>query len=108
MTSNLIKNMLDDWDRRSNQVQEQVSTEVVLNKVDLIKIEALAETYDLPANDLLANLISTTLLGIEEQMPYVPGDKVIRVEEGEPIYEDVGRTPKYMAAKARLEKKAQK
>ena len=107
MTNNLIKNMLDDWEQHSSQVKEQVSTEVVLNKTDLIKIEALAETYDLPASDLLANIISTALLGIEEQMPYVPGDKVIRVEEGEPIYEDVGRTPKYMAAKARLEKKQQ-
>ncbi|MFV8569577.1 hypothetical protein ACNQ6O_00065 [Marinobacter sp. SBS5] len=105
MTSNLIKKMLDDWELRSNHVKEQVSTEVVLNKVDLIKIEALAETYELPASDLLANLIHTALLEVEEQMPYVAGDKVIRIEEGEPIYEDVGRTPEYMAAKARLEKK---
>lgn len=104
MTNNLIKNMLDDWEQHSSQVKEQVSTEVVLNKADLIKIEALAETYDLPASDLLANLINTALLEIEEQMPYVPGDKVIRVEEGEPIYEDAGRTPEYMAAKAKLEK----
>jgi len=103
MTSNLVKKMLDDWELRSTHVKEQVSTTIVLNRVDLIKVEALAETYNLPASDLLANLINTVLLEIEEQIPYVAGDKLIRVEEGDPIYEDVGRTPEYIAAKARLQ-----
>ena len=105
MTSSLIKKMLDDWELRSTHVKEQVSTQIVLNKQDLIKVEALAEAYKLPASDLLANLINTTLREIEEQMPYVAGDKVIRIEEGDPIYEDVGRTPEYLAAKARLQRK---
>ena len=105
MTSSLIKKMLDDWEVRSTHVKEQVSTKIVLNKQDLIKVEALAEAYKLPASDLLANLISTTLWEIEEQMPYVAGDKVIRIEEGDPIYEDVGRTPEYLAAKDRLQRK---
>jgi hypothetical protein len=105
MTSSLIKKMLDDWELRSTHVKEQVSTKIVLNKQDLIKVEALAEAYKLPASDLLANLINTTLREIEEQMPYVAGDKVIRIEEGDPIYEDVGRTPEYLAAKDRLQKK---
>ena len=105
MTSSLIKKMLDDWELRSTHVKEQVSTKIVLNKQDLIKVEALAEAYKLPASDLLANLINTTLREIEEQMPYVAGDKVIRIEEGDPIYEDVGRTPEYMAAKDRLQRK---
>jgi hypothetical protein len=105
MTSSLIKKMLDDWELRSTHVKEQVSTKIVLNRVDLIKVEALAEAYKLPASDLLANLINTVLLEIEEQMPYVAGDKVIRIEEGDPIYEDVGRTPEYLAAKDRLQRK---
>ena len=103
MTSSLIKKMLDDWELRSTHVKEQVSTKIILNRVDLIKVEALAEAYKLPASDLLANLINTVLLEIEEQMPYVAGDKVIRIEEGDPIYEDVGRTPEYLAAKDRLQ-----
>ena len=105
VTSSLIKKMLDDWELRSTHVKEQVSTKIVLNKQDLIKVEALAEAYKLPASDLLANLINTTLQEIEEQMPYVAGDKVIRIEEGDPIYEDVGRTPEYQAAKDRLQRK---
>lgn len=104
MTSKLINKMLDDWERRSAHAKEQVSTNVILNKEDLIKLQALAEIYNTSSSDLLANLINTVLLEIEEQMPFVPGDKVIRVEEGVPVYEDIGRTPEYMAAKARLEK----
>lgn len=103
MTSSLIKNMLDDWERQSARVQEQVSTDIVLNKEDLIKVQALAETYQLPATDLLANLINTALQQVEVQIPYVAGTRVIRTEEGDPIYEDVGRTPAYLAAKAKLE-----
>ncbi len=103
MTSSLIKNMLDDWERQSARVQEQVSTDIVLNKEDLIKVQALAETYQLPATDLLANLINTALQQVEVQIPYVAGTRVIRTEEGDPIYEDVGRTPAYLVAKARLE-----
>jgi len=103
MTSSLIKNMLDDWEQQSARVQEQVSTDIVLNKEDLIKVEALAETYRLPAADLLANLINTALQEVEVQIPYVAGTNVIRIEEGDPVYEDVGRTPGYLAAKARLE-----
>ena len=103
MVSNLIKNMLDDWERQSTRVQAQVSTDIVLNKEDLIKVKALAETYQLPATDLHANLINTALQQVEVQIPYVAGTKVIRTEEGDPIYEDVGRTPAYLAAKAKLE-----
>ncbi len=103
MTSSLIKTMLDDWEQQSARVQEQVSTDIVLNKEDLIKVQALAETYQLPATDLLANLINTALQQVEVQIPYVAGTRVIRTEEGDPIYEDVGRTPAYLAAKAKLE-----
>lgn len=70
---------------------------------DLIKVEALAGVYRLPTNDLLANLINKALHEVEVQIPYVVGSKVIRTEEGDPVYEDVGRAPAYLAAEARLE-----
>ena len=68
----------------------------------LIKVEALTEIYHLPASDLIANLINTALQKVEAQMPYVAGTEGIRIEEGEPIYEDIEGTPAYLAAKARL------
>jgi hypothetical protein len=104
MNDSLIKTMLDDWEQQSARVQEQVTTEVVLNLEDLVKMRALAETYRLPVNDLLANLIYTALREVEEQIPYVAGSRVIRTEEGDPVYEDIGRMPSYLAAKARFKK----
>ena len=91
MTNSLIKNMLNDWEYQSAHAKEQISAEIFLNRDDLVKIEALAEVYQLPKNDLLANLINTALQEVEIQIPYVAGSKIIRTEEGDPIYEDVGR-----------------
>ncbi len=102
MNDSLIKTMLDAWEQQSARVQEQVTTEVVLNLEDMVKMRALAETYRLPVNDLLANLIYTALREVEEQIPYVAGSRVIRTEEGDPVYEDIGRMPSYLAAKARF------
>jgi hypothetical protein len=105
MSSNMIKTMLENWGQRSAQIKDQVNTEIQLNRDDLLKLEALAEVYNLPTKDLLANLINTSLKEVEVQMPYIPGDKVIRTEEGDPVYEDIGPTPAYLKAKARLEQK---
>ncbi len=102
MNESLIKTMLDAWEQQSARVQEQVTTEVVLNLEDMVKMRALAETYRLPVNDLLANLIYTALREVEEQIPYVAGSRVIRTEEGDPVYEDIGRMQSYLAAKARF------
>jgi len=104
MNESLIKTMLDAWEQQSASAREQVTTEVVLNLEDLDKMRALAETYRLPVNDLLANLINTALREVEEQIPYVAGSKVIRTEEGDPVYEDIGPMPSYLAAKAKIEK----
>ena len=45
MNDSLIKTMLGAWEQQSARVQEQVTTEVVLNLEDLVKMRALAETY---------------------------------------------------------------
>ncbi len=106
MSASLIRKMLHDWERRSTNAGELVKTEVVLNRLDLIKLEALAEAYELPADELLADLIGTALREVERQIPYEAGSRVIRVEEGDPVYEDAGRTPKYLAAVAKRERNA--
>ncbi len=107
MSANLIKKMLHDWEGRSTRAGELVKTEVVLNRQDLIRLEALAEAYELPPDEMLADLIGTALREIEQQIPYEAGSRVIRVEEGDPVYEDIGRTPRYLAAIARREREAE-
>ena len=51
---------------------------------------------------LAAELLHTVLLEVEEKMPYKPGTKIIRMEEGDPVYEDIGPMPRYIAIKHRL------
>ena len=79
MTS-FIKNMLDDWELQSAHVKEQVSTKISLNKEDWIKIEALAEAYQLPVNDLLANLINTAL---KEVLANLVPDRIVGTIQGD-------------------------
>jgi hypothetical protein len=47
---------------------------------------------------LLTDLISAALNDLESGFPYVGGNTVIaQDEEGDPLYEDVGPTPRYLA-----------
>ena len=108
MGGSLIRKMLDDWERRSTHAGEPVRTEVVLDRQDLIRLEALAEAYELPVDEMLADLIGTALREVEQLIPYQAGTRVIRVEEGDPVYEDAGRTPKYLAAIARRERETER
>lgn len=102
MKNSLIQSMLAEWESQSEKTGELVSTEIHLRHDDLLKVEALAETYGLQSTDLLADLIATALDEVEQQMPYVEGSRVIRVEEGDPVYEDAGRAPRYLEILNRL------
>ncbi len=52
--------------------------------------------YSLSEADVTAGLMHQAILEVEEKMPYVPGTKVIRVEEGSEVYEDVGPMARYL------------
>jgi len=51
---------------------------------------------------VVATLIHEALNELEAKMPYVQGNKVIRIEDGEEIYEDAGPMPRYMAEQRKL------
>lgn len=96
----LIKQLEQNVEEQSDLQELKIS----LRKHDAVRLQALAEVYKLSVEELTALLINTVLQDVEQQMPYKPGNKVIRVEDDEPIYEDVGPTPKYLAAQRKLEK----
>lgn len=62
------------------------------------KIEALAELYPGHSVDqLITDLLGAALEELETGLPYVRGDKVSGIDEmGDPMYEDVGPTPRYL------------
>jgi hypothetical protein len=65
---------------------------------DVAKIEALAEMYPKRSKEcIITDLISAALEELVVSLPYVQGNHVVgRDEEGDPLYEDVGPTPRYL------------
>jgi hypothetical protein len=52
--------------------------------------------------ELLGELIGAALEELETSFPYVKGQKVIATdEEGDPMYEDIGPTPRFLALSRR-------
>lgn len=71
---------------------------VCLPLQDAAKIEALVEMYPRrSAEQVIAELLHAALDEVVASFPYVQGERVIaRDEEGDPIFEDVGETPRYL------------
>ena len=65
---------------------------------DAAKLQALAEMYPRRAlADIITDLLSAALRDLESSLPYERGNKVVGTdEEGDPLYEDVGPTPRYL------------
>ena len=94
--------LLDAWEKRSAENADLRPTSIHIHEADRIKLEALAEMYELPAGEIAAHLINIALETLETEMPYVPGPRVIRIEEGSEVYEDIGPMPRYLEAQKRV------
>lgn len=102
MPTTPIGEMLKAWEKHRIEQRPKIIEHVPVSEDDAIKLAALAELYQLPKEDIIANLITHALHEVEEKMPYVQGPNVIRTEEGDPVYEDIGKTPSYLKIKAKL------
>ena len=103
MASKEIAKLIADLEQQVSQKSTTQEITCSLSSEDVIRLEAMADVFEMDAKELVASLLHTVLLEAEASMPYRPGTKVIRVEDGDPIYEDVGPTPRYLAAKRKLE-----
>lgn len=94
-----LKQLVEHWqDHASGQLTE-TSYQVRLTVEDAAKLDALAEMYPKRSREqLLSELLSAALGQLEASFPYVQGTKVVATDElGDPIFEDVGPTPRYLA-----------
>ncbi len=103
MANPQVTHLLEELERKASHRSKLVDVTFPVDSEDLIRLEALADVFDMQKEELITALLHTVLLEVEASMPYRQGTKVIRVEDGEPIYEDVGPTPRYLAIKNRLE-----
>jgi hypothetical protein len=92
-----IAELIQRWSKaRQARTDVRVYT-VHLPLRDAARIEALLVMYpDCSESQLMADLIRAALDELEVAMPYVPGNRVIAEDDyGDPIYEDLGPTPKF-------------
>jgi len=94
-----VSDLISMWEKNSSGQLTKSDYRVRLPIEDAAKIEALCEMYPKKnVESVITDLISTALSELETEMPYLKGNKVVAEdEEGDPIYEDTGPTPRFLA-----------
>ncbi len=76
---------------------------------DAARLHALAELFPgQPLEAILADLLRASLDEVAAAMPYERGPKVISSDDhGDPVYEDVGFTPRFVELTRKFKKELQ-
>jgi hypothetical protein len=101
-----FKPLLDHW--RKDTVPARTAKEYAfrLTTDDAARLHALAELFPgRSIEEIVTDLLHVGLDEIAVAMPYEPGPKVIsRDDHGDPVYEDIGLTPRFVALTRRCKK----
>jgi len=102
-----FKNLLESWRETAAQPRTVTEYAVRLPVDDAARLAALAELFPgRSPEQLITDLLGVALQEIETSMPYIAGKKVISSDEqGDPIYEDVGLTPRFVELTRKNRKK---
>jgi hypothetical protein len=94
-----IKQLLEEWERTGVAKLTAREYRVRLPVHDAARIAALGELYPRKTEEqLITELLEAALDTLEAALPYRQGERVIAEDElGDPIYEDVGPTPRFLA-----------
>jgi hypothetical protein len=94
-----IKELLESWREHAAAPRTVQTWAVRLPLDDAARLAALAEMFPgRSAEQLVTELLGKALKELVAAMPYVAGKRVISTDEqGDPVYEDVGPTPRFMA-----------
>ena len=102
-----FKSLLDRWKKDAPPARTAAEYSVRLTLDDAAKLHALAELFpgrELP--EFITDLLHAGLDEIAAAMPYEAGSKVIsRDDQGDPVYEDVGLTPRFVELSRQFKKK---
>ena len=93
-----IHDLLTSWQETANAPLAAREFTVHLPLHDAARILALAEMYPgRTTTQIITELLSVALDEVEEALPYVQGNKVVAEDDyGDPIYEDIGATPRFV------------
>ncbi|WP_263260727.1 pilin assembly protein [Pseudomonas sp. RIT-PI-S] len=98
-----IRELARHWEQNAKGRLTKTAYSIHLDVESAARLAALQEMYPKHhAEELLGELIGAALEELETSFPYVRGTRVIATdEEGDPMYEDVGPTPRFLALSRR-------
>lgn len=93
-----FKELLESWRAGAAAPRTAKAYAVRLPLDDAARLGALAEMFPgRTSEQLITELLGAALKEVAAAMPYVAGRKVISTDEqGDPVFEDVGPTPRFM------------
>jgi hypothetical protein len=101
-----FKPLLDRWKKDAAPARTAKEYAMRLELDDAARLHALAEMFPgQPIEAIIADLLHAGLDEIAAAMPYERGPKVIsRDDQGDPVYEDVGLTPRFVELTRKFKK----
>lgn len=102
-----FKDLLANWRETAAQTRTAAEYAVRLPLDDAARLAALAEMFPgRTPEQLITELLGAALQEVETSMPYIAGKKVISSDEqGDPIFEDIGLTPRFVELARKNRKK---
>jgi hypothetical protein len=101
-----FKPLLDRWRKDLPPVRTAREYAVRLALDDAARLHALIELFPgRTVEEIITDLLHAGLDEIAAAMPYEPGPKIIsRDDQGDPVYEDIGLTPRFVELTRRFKK----
>jgi hypothetical protein len=102
-----FKPLLDRWKKDPAPVRTAKEYSIRLELDDAARLHALGELFPgQPIEAMVTDLLHAALDEIAAAMPYERGPKVIsRDDHGDPLYEDIGLTPRFVDLTRQFKKK---
>lgn len=93
-----VQELTQQWEAHASGQISDTQYHIQLQIEDAAKIAALIDMYPKRnAETLIRELLNAALSEFEGSLPYIKGSRIIaRDEMGDPMYEDVGPTPRYL------------
>jgi hypothetical protein len=99
-----IRELAQHWEQTASGRLSDTGYTIHLDVEAAARLAALGEMYPKHhTEELLGELIGAALEELEASFPYVQGTQVISTdEEGNPVYADVGATPRFLELSKRF------
>ena len=98
-----IRELAQHWEENAKGHLTQTGYTIHLDMEAAARLAAICDRYPTrQPEELLGELIGAALEELEASFPYIKGSQVVATdEEGDPLYEDVGPTPRFLALSRR-------